>query len=157
MPIIFRKTAKGVAEIETRANRLPPRMRSTLILVDGKRSIDDLRALVAVQADDTISALVQQGFIEDLGETLRVSKPAGPVSGAAAPARPAPTIESLRRLVVRALNDELGPAAESMAIRVEKARSIDELRPLVAQAVQLVQSARGRAAGDLFAARLPAF
>ena len=157
MPTIFRKTAKGVAEIETRANKLPPRIRSTLILVDGKRSIDDLRALVSVQIDETLSALITQGFIEDLGEPLRVPKPGSPPSGGAAPAQPAPTIESLRRLVVRALNDELGPAAESMAIRVEKTRSIDELRPLIAQAVQLVQSARGQAAADLFATRLPTF
>ena len=36
MATIYRKTAKGVREIETRATKLAPRFRSLLILVDGK-------------------------------------------------------------------------------------------------------------------------
>ena len=157
MPIIFRKTAKGVAEIETRAHRLTPRMRSTLIMVDGKRDAEDLRALVAQQADELLGALEQQGFIEAVGETLRT--PAAAASaGAALVAReptPALSIESARRIAVRTLNDELGPAAQTMAIRIERTRSLDELRPLLEQAVALVVSARGRVAGEAFAQRLP--
>ena len=157
MPIIFRKTAKGVAEIETRAHRLTPRMRSTLIMVDGKRDAEDLRALVAQQADELLGALEQQGFIEAVGETLRTpaaAAGAGPALVAREPT-PALSIESARRIAVRTLNDELGPAAETMAIRIERARSLDELRPLLEQAVALVVSARGRAAGEAFAQRLP--
>ena len=37
MSTIFRKTAKGTSEVETRANRLPPRLRAALILVDGRQ------------------------------------------------------------------------------------------------------------------------
>jgi WD40 repeat protein len=37
MPTIYRKTAKGQSEIETRVHRLAPRFRSLLILVDGRR------------------------------------------------------------------------------------------------------------------------
>lgn len=172
MPIIFRKTAKGLAEIETRANRLPPRMRSTLILVDGKRDVEDLKLLVAQHTDDTLRALADQGFIEAVGETLGVAAPAAPyaVTPAAAPApassrspTPAPSasaksafdLNAVRRQVVRALTDELGPAAESLAIRIEKSRSAEELKPLVSQAVQLVVAARGRTAADAFATRMP--
>ena len=156
MPIIFRKTAKGVAEIETRAHRLTPRMRSTLILVDGRRDAEDLSALVAQQTDEMLSALAQQGFIEAVGETLRA--PAAASAGPALVAReptPALSIEIARRSTVRALNDELGPAAQTMTIRIERTRSLDELRPLLEQAVALVISARGRAAGEAFAQRLP--
>lgn len=71
MPTIFRKTAKGVAEIETRAHRLVPRMRNTLILVDGRRDSDDLQTLLAKPAEDTLRALAEQGFIEAVGETVR--------------------------------------------------------------------------------------
>ena len=153
MPIIFRKTAKGAAEIETRAHRLPPRMRSTLILVDGKRDAEDLRALVTQQADELLNALLEQGFVEAVGETVRpLDAPA-----AAPPPSPAPVVDvtPLRKLVVRALNDELGPSAEGLAIRIEKVRTVEELRPLMSQAVQLVVAARGRAAAEAFAARLP--
>lgn len=161
MPIIFRKTAKGLSEIETRANRLPPRLRSTLILVDGKRDADDLKLLISQQPEETLQSLADQGFIEAVGETLSASPRAAPTPTPAAPA-PAPAVPkpgldfpTRRRQIVRALSDELGPAAESLAIRIERAGNSDELRPLVAQAVGLVQAARGRAASVAFAARLP--
>jgi hypothetical protein len=74
MPLIYRKTPKGVAEIETRAHRLSPRVRSTLILVNGKRDVDDVRALVAQPAEETLSRLAEQGFIEAVGETVGFSE-----------------------------------------------------------------------------------
>ncbi len=169
MPTIFRKTAKGVSEIETRAHRLPPRMRSALILVDGKRDTADLRALITQQPDETLRALSEQGFIEAVGETLPESGPvpldgtpvpAAPASPAAAPAaadagKPSVEFEAFRRLAVRLLNDELGPAAEQLSMRMEKSRSLAELQPLLQQAVNLVGNVRGRAAAQNFASRFP--
>jgi hypothetical protein len=148
MPFIFRKTAKGTAEIDTRAHRLPPRIRSTLVLVDGKRDVDDLKVLISQQADESLRFLSEHGFIESVGETLRA---AAPVVSA-----PAMDLATLRRACVRSLNDELGPAAQSLAMRIERAASTAELAPLLDQAVQLVTSARGKPAGEAFAARLPA-
>ncbi len=46
MATIYRKTAKGHSEIETRAHRLAPRLRSALIMVDGRRSDDEVRKLI---------------------------------------------------------------------------------------------------------------
>lgn len=173
MPIIFRKTAKGLAEIETRANRLQPRMRNTLILVDGKRDVQDLTLLVAQHTDDTLQALADQGFIEAVGETVGVAAPAAPYAiilrpasasapafeSASAPApgvaKPAFDLAAVRRQVVRALTEQLGPSAGSLAVRIQKARSAEELKPLVSQAVQLVVAARGRATADAFATRMP--
>ena len=45
MSIIFRKTAKGISEIETREHRLTPRVRNALILVDGRRDLAALKML----------------------------------------------------------------------------------------------------------------
>jgi hypothetical protein len=73
MPLIYRKTPKGQAEIETRAHRLPPRVRGALILVDGKRDVDDVQAIVAARAEETLFQLAQQGFIEAVGETIGAS------------------------------------------------------------------------------------
>ena len=140
MPIIYRKSAKGVAEIETRAHRLPPRMRSALILVDGKRSDDALAVLIQPQATETLHALAGQGFIE--------------VSPVTAPtASPVPDLQSRRRDAVRAVNDLLGPAGEFAAVRLERARNVDELRVALSAAVQTVSAARGRQAAKTFAAR----
>jgi len=149
MPIIYRKSAKGISEIETRAHRLPPRMRSALILVDGKRSDDDLRPLIQPHAGETLAALAEQGFIEALAPP---PVPAPRPAQRPATAPPA-DFETRRRAAVRALNDQLGPRAETLAIKMERARSDNELRPLLATAAQLIANAQGRAAGEAYAAR----
>ncbi|MDP3221833.1 MAG: hypothetical protein Q8M96_01730 [Rubrivivax sp.] len=163
MPIIFRKTAKGVAEIETRAHRLTPRMRSALILVDGKRDAEDMKLLITQQAEETLQTLAEQGFIEAVGETVRsqsssapAAAPASEARAAAPTAKPGPDFDNLRRGSVRALNEALGPSAESLAIRIERARNLQELQPLLAQAAKLIGAVRGTAAAEAYAARFPA-
>jgi hypothetical protein len=153
MPTIFRKTAKGVTEIETRAHRLAPRMRSALIMVDGKRSDADLRPLIQQQPDETLAALAEQGFIEVLAAAPDAAQAPRAAPAAAAPARPAADFEARRRAAVRGLNDQLGPLAETLAIKIERARTADELRPLLATAVQVIGNARGRGAAADYAAR----
>lgn len=143
---IHRKTAKGLAEIETRAHRLPPRLRSALILVDGKRSDEELAKMVLQDPDGTLKALVEGGFIE----AFEVEPPAAPVRAPQpkvappAPTMAAPSFEQTRREAVRALTDLVGPMAEAVALRMEKARNPDELRPLLTLAMQVIANTRGR-------------
>jgi len=149
MAITYRKTAKGVAEIETRAHRLPPRMRSALIFVDGKRNDAELATMIQQQATETLHALAGQGFIEVLaiGPAAPAPAPASAAAGAA------PDLQARRREAVRAVNDLLGPAAESAALRLERARNLDELRAALSTALQTIAAARGRQAAESFAAR----
>lgn len=168
MATVYRKTPKGIQEIETRAFRLTPRLRSALILVDGRRSDADLRKLVTVGFDEAIDVLVQQGFIELTGEvpTPRPAVAAAPTVPAApaapdlrppaAPAGTAGDFAALRRDAVKDLNDLLGPMAESLAIRMERARSGAELAPLLETAESLIASARGPAAAADYRGRFRA-
>jgi hypothetical protein len=154
MAIVYRKTAKGLTEIETRAHKLPPRLRSALILVDGKRSSDELARLVLQDPDGTLQALVDGGFIE--AASVLISAPprppvAGPSSATAAapstpPLPPADDFPALRREAVRRLTDLVGPVGEALAMRIEKTRSPDELRPLLTVALQVIGNTRGRQA-----------
>jgi hypothetical protein len=159
MPTIFRKTAKGQTEIETRVHRLTPRLRALLILVDGKRDSGALAALVPQQFDALIDELAAQGFIEGVRETAAaVAAPApAPAAPAAPPGAPAasssPDFVALRREAVRALTDAVGPAAETVAMRMERSRSLEELRPLLSQAAQVIANMRGSAAANAYAAR----
>ena len=153
MPLIYRKTAKGLSEIETRANRLPPRLRSALIVVDGKRNLAELRPLI-LQPDETLAALAEQGFIEAIREAAPPLPPPAAAPAAAAGAAGNPNdFEQTRRAAVRALNDLLGPAAESLAIKMERARNIGELTPLLTQGAQTVANMRGRSTAEAFARR----
>jgi hypothetical protein len=160
MATIFRKTDKGQAEVETRAHRLSPRLRSALILVDGKRSSDELRKLIAQQADDTLAALSDQGFIE----VAAVS--AAPVAAAPAPAAASESrgagssasggardFDGVRRQLVREFTELTGPLGEAMAMRLEKAGDRQALRGLLAAAGEYVIGVRGASAANDFVQR----
>lgn len=149
MPTIYRKSALGATEIETRAHKLPPRLRSLLIMVDGKRDAAALGSM-AQQAEQALAQLQEQGFIETVGESLPAPAPA---AAAPPPPKPAADFETRRRNIVRALHDALGPDAETMAIKLERARKPEELQTLLQQALHIVGAMRGRAAGEAFAAR----
>jgi hypothetical protein len=156
MPIIYRKTAKGIAEIETRIYRLAPRLRSMLIVVDGRRSDADLGSMMP-QAAESLAALMQEGFIEELAHLVTTPAPLPPPAAPAGPPAPNPRFEAMKRDLIRAFNDRIGPAGENIAIKMERAATEDEFRALLPQAVRLIGLAQGKAASDLFAARIDAW
>jgi hypothetical protein len=152
MTTIYRKTAKGQAEIETRAHRLPPRLRGALIMVDGQRSIDDLTKLVPGDAEATLQQLLVDGFI-DVFAVLADRPPAPAPAPTPAPAKSGGSIETTKRDAVRYLNDKLGPAGEGVAIKIERAKSMAELQPLLAQAAQVLHSFGGSSTSEPFITR----
>ncbi|MBI5720057.1 MAG: hypothetical protein HZC37_20475 [Burkholderiales bacterium] len=157
MPIIYRKTAKGLAEIETRVYKLSPRLRSVLIMIDGKRSDAELLQMLP-QAAEVLAALVQDDFIAEFARTSAATPAPAPAEPERTVIRgPQPSFEAMRRDLLRAFNDRLGPAGEGMALRLEKARNETEFRALLPAAVQLVSTLQGRDAADAFMARINAW
>lgn len=154
MASVYRKTDKGIAEIETRAHRLTPRLRSALILVDGRRTGNDLHALIGGQPEEVLATLQEQGFIEAIATTPgRGSE--SPAAPAAAPASAAGghSWEERRRLAVRFLNDHLGPSAEQLVLKIEKSRDWQELKVHLEMGEHFLRSARGVSTARDFAAK----
>jgi hypothetical protein len=154
MATIYRKTERGQVEIDTRVNRLAPRLRTALILVDGVRSDADLHKLIFAQPDETLQALLEQAYIEVVvSASARSAAPgAGPVSVAVVvPLVSQRGFENRRRLAVRHLIDNMGPAGETIAMRIEKSQSWEELRPLLEAAQGSLQRMRGPGAAADFA------
>lgn len=161
MPIIYRKTAKGLAEIETRVYRLSPRLRSVLIMVDGKRADTELVQMLP-QAAEVLAALVQEDFISEFTRVSAVAVATPAPTPPPAPERtvirgPQPGFDAMRRDLLRAFNDRLGPAGEGMAVRLERARNETEFRALLPSAVQLIAALQGREAAEAFTARINAW
>ena len=159
MATIFRKTDKGQSEVETRVHRLSPRLRSALILVDGKRSSDELRKLIAQQADDTLATLSDQGFIE-VAAVSAAPAPAAPASAAASESRSAGSssggardFDGVRRQLVREFTELTGPLGEAMALRLEKCSDRQALRNLLAAAGEYVIGVRGASTANDFVQR----
>jgi hypothetical protein len=158
MGTIYRKTAEGQQEIDSRGRQLGPRLRTALIMVDGRRSDEDLRKLIAVQADETLQTLLEHKLIEvvSVSQTRPPARPgaaanspsASPGAPAAVPSRDFPT---LRRDAVRAVNDLLGPMGEMIAMKLEQAKNAEDLRAALERAVTVIGNARGGAAAVQFA------
>lgn len=182
---VYRKTSKGSAEIERRLHGLSIKLRSVLIMVDGRRDDTELRKLAGAHFDSLIDALVVGEFVEAVkaaegsatgeghapGQTpagaprpgsaavprarLPVSAGLAPLTSsittaapAAAPAAPSATTGVAaflvrRRDAVRQLHDLLGPSADPLTVRIERATSPAELLPLLQLARHLIASARG--------------
>jgi hypothetical protein len=64
MELVYRKTERGLVEMNTRELRLAPRLRSALILIDGKKMDYQLQGLLGPQCADTLAALQDLGLIE---------------------------------------------------------------------------------------------
>ena len=152
MTSVYRKTIKGVAEIETRANRLVPRLRGALILVDGRRSDDDLHKLISTDPDGTLQALLEQGYIESLQPPPAAEAAAEPAKRRS-PTAVEPALADVRRMAVHRLLELLGPMAEGMAVRIEKVTTWGELLAIMNIACAMVRDTRGTAAALEFAER----
>lgn len=160
MATIYRKTEKGQAEIETRLFRLMPRLRTALILVDGRRSDTELAKLIPGDPAQSLQALLDEGFIDVVAlveprPALRPTPTQGmgePPPRQSASAR-SPAVEQRRREATRALTDQVGPVAEELAMRMEKCHDWAQLLPVLQLAQQVIRNARGASAAADFAAR----
>jgi hypothetical protein len=164
--LVFAKTPKGATEVATRGGGLTMAARRILIMVDGKRSLGELAAMLrSNELDGVINLLETQGFIQRSSgasggpptvfgntrmdeptrelptETLEVNTIANEGEE-----RQLLTIEEAKRRAVRELNDRLGPEAEIMAVRLEQTRTADELRDRLREAERLVAGLLGEAA-----------
>lgn len=148
MASVYKKTTKGQTEIETRANRLAPRLRSSLILVDGKRSADDLRPLIQSEPDQVLATLLEEGYIEIVVSTPAAATAPETSEEAAPPAR---KLDETKRMAVRFLSEHLGPSAETLAMKIERAHTAAELKPQLEMAEHFLRAGRGPAVAQEFA------
>lgn len=139
MSTVYRKTDKGRHEIDTRIHGLTPRLRSVLIVIDGKRNRDALQSVVAGDLDAALQALLAGGFIE----ARQMRTPTPDLSQA---------FEERKQIVVRYLTDRLGPLADPVAIRVEAARSPADLAKVLSSAEGLLRQTAGSSAANTFRA-----
>ena len=136
MGIVFSKTQKGHNEISTKAGGLTPRQRRVLIMIDGKRTVEELRGML--QADDlqhTLGLLEEDGHIE-LAASVDQPIPAGPLPSITAfgelPANPDPIrLQQARNFMMNTLNAFVGALGTSSLLdKIENAENHAALRLL---------------------------
>lgn len=157
----FTKTRKGLEEIDARGAGLHPRARRLLILIDGRRSADELAALVNdARFDETLVALQDGGFIEiemtEVVEPTPVAVLPPPVGVMAAQSGASGQIDTARHFMMNTLKTFNGPYSKlSLVQRIHACTHRDELLALVGDWLNSISETRsGRQRADELNARL---
>jgi hypothetical protein len=153
---VFAKTAIGQQEIQSRVLGLPPKMRSVLILVDGKRTGNELTAQTGTDSSAALDVLIAHGCIERLAAVQAQPEPAvSPVEAELSWLPPAETrspreLDMARNFMTNTINTMFGQNMRLTLIEaIHASRTVEDLR-LVYPA--WVETMTGSSAG---AKRLP--
>ncbi|RFP10045.1 MULTISPECIES: hypothetical protein [unclassified Duganella] len=160
---IYDKTAKGRDEIATRKYQLAPRLRSLLVLIDGRRTEEELLRNVAGLGltGAALDELLEGGLI--VLSTSYATMPAAPVAdlapAAVAPAAPvavsqAGQFQALYEFYNKTIKSTIGLRGFTLQLKVEKASSVEELRELRMPYLDAVQRAKGNFAAATLAEQL---
>jgi hypothetical protein len=178
---LFAKTDQGREALTNRPPNLGPRLRSLLIMVDGKRPVGEMDKLLSGEgsAAPLLEQLAAAGWIAQVDATglpvLHAIEGAAPTTAPGqatvpaglsslaevADAAPAPTLpfSEARRMVVRFINDQLGPMGEPLAMRVEACKTPADLQialPRIRDGLKnFKNSATVQRFDEEFVARLP--
>lgn len=153
----YHKSAKGIEAIASRQHGLSPKLRSLLILIDGKRGFAELAKLSRMLGDprELLTQLLDAGFIEPVELAQTPATPAATPSPIAV--RNAVTLPQAQRFAVRRLTDILGPTAQSLCLRIESARNVPDFTAALARAQSIVREFNGAQAAATFEADMQAY
>lgn len=162
---IFDKTEKGREEIATRKHHLAPRLRTLLVMIDGKHDASELlRKVAAIGIDEqSVNELFTMGFIAPVhGQAPAVApQPAAgpaavqteeaPVAVAAkpeeAPSSVLPPGENQFQAIYHFYNETIkstiGLRGYALQLKVERAGSIDDFRAIRQPYLDAVLKAKG--------------
>lgn len=140
MTLIYTKTQKGHDEVGARTGGLTPRVRRLLIFIDGKRTSEQLQAMVGdTSFNESMELLRASGYIEELSgaapavaEAAPVAAEASPAVATAAPASVDPRVlDVARKLMLNSLSDYTGPLKyRALMQRIRDESTVRGLRQL---------------------------
>ncbi|MEM4986387.1 hypothetical protein V8G57_03195 [Collimonas sp. H4R21] len=161
--IIFDKTERGRTEIATRGQSVAPRLRTLLLLVDGKTGSDELLRKVAGLGlgQEHLDELLQAGLIQASADSGNTGNPgnsaaaveAPPVKSVPPPAAPLSAeqvlppgqtqFEAIYHFYNDTIKSMIGLRGYGLQLKVERASSIQDFRELRQQYLEAVLKAKG--------------
>ncbi|ALN64204.1 hypothetical protein GLA29479_3350 [Lysobacter antibioticus] len=139
MPV---KTNDGRDEIQNRSRKLPPVLRSILLIVDGDRSVRHLRDLIASLhgPTDALEQLERMGLIASsaaVAATMTAHAPTPGIAFAAvvpppvSPADAAQRYQTLYTLMTETVREHLGLRGYFLQLKIERCGNSEELAELL--------------------------
>jgi hypothetical protein len=169
MQRIFDKTDKGREEIATRTHRLAPRLRTLLLLVDGKQTTEQLLQKITGLDEQSVNELLDGGFIQEIVNTADSTTNDTTSESVALPdpTTDEPAIEDsddvqfavadgetkfqvIQRFYTETIRATLGLRGYNLQAKAEQAQSFEDLKALYAPYL----AAALKAKGDIFADKL---
>jgi hypothetical protein len=170
MTKVFDKTEKGREEIATRKYHLSPRVRSLLVMIDGKQNADELLKKVAGigLTEQAIADLLQDGFIKEATTAVATAaagsnavllqaaaSAAAQIESSADVPAPLPAsepllpegqtqFEAIYRFYNETIKSTIGLRGYALQLKVEKAASIEDFRLLKKPYLEAVEKAKGQ-------------
>jgi len=150
------KTEAGRDEIRLRSRRLPSALRSILLLVDGQRTVGQLRGVIAgLHAPaDALEQLVGMGLIGDATH-VTVDPPAALAAGVSTPSSGAINHYGvLYALMSDAVREHLGLRGYFLQLKIERCGNAGELLAVLPDLAAALGKARDFALAAEFEQRL---
>lgn len=137
------KTAKGVAEVEARSKKLPQRLRTILIMIDGTLTAGQLqdRAVKMGVPPDALDSLRAEGLIEFRGTGV----PAAAVVAAVVTSTGSDNdrFRAAQKFMNDTVVDALGMRAFMFTLKLERCFTREDLKGLVEDYVKAVTKGSG--------------
>jgi hypothetical protein len=165
---IFDKTDKGREEIATRKYRLAPRLRTLLLLIDGRQSTGQLLQKIAGLDEQSINELLDGGFIQDIDDIsdiitvmpIEIDEAEVPVAAqenavvedtaaeevalaTLALAEGETKFQAIHKFYTDTIRATLGLRGYNFQLKVDQAKSLDDLRVLHEPYIAAVLKAKG--------------
>lgn len=139
---VLAKTQKAFQELETRANKLDQRLRTLLIMVNGKATAGEIARQFEKVGDVTplLQQLLEQGYVAE--------------------SEAAPSAAELKRAQLELcshLSNLLGPDADPITGRLEKCKSVAEMRQFLQERRAVLDQALGKTKSGQFWAKADAY
>lgn len=152
--LVFQKTEAGVSEMATPALRLPPKLRRALILVDGAKSVSELAPMFRPgEVEPILMDLQARGLLTLTGGVVAEAADR-PDAGGAPGAITADVFEEVRRQAMREVSHRLGPNGDTLALKIERCKTPEELRVALREAEKILASFLGAEYGRTFAQKI---
>lgn len=146
---ILVKTDKGAEEVKSRTYGLAARLRSVLIMVDGKSTVADYIARFGAIPDieNSLQLLLDQSYLASRAP----APPPVPAAAGAPPEAPQTRKEAVGQLS-RILLESMGPDADMFTSLIERAKTRVEFNEAVERGARVLDSlgARGKARAQRF-------
>ncbi|WP_374404702.1 hypothetical protein [Niveibacterium sp.] len=165
---VFFKTEAGAQEITARQIRLHPRVRSLLVLIDGKHRAGELLDTLQTigVTEDSFKELISHGLIAGAGTPAAAPEAVAdapdtemPLAPAEAPTQAAPADEQEQRRALYAyfnlhIRETLGLRGFMLQLQVEKAESLADYAAIRDQFLAAARKSKGDMAAAAMQAEL---